>query len=318
MNDPLYARAEWLLAQAATGRGGTACLAGLEFVKELGRGGMGAVFLLRNVQTGAFQALKLMLPGTHEGACERTQHFLREIANMQSLVHPNIVRLYSAGYLDDVIFFTLEYCPGGSVDRLMAMRGGVLDLQEALSITLQTLAGLEYAHTAEIPNVPIPDGTYATGRGLVHRDLKPHNIFLSGMEGNWTAKIGDYGLAKAFELAGLSGVTRTGSASGTPYFMPRQQVVNFKYAKPEVDVWACAASLYYMLTGEFPRDFSQGANPWQIILQKAPVPIRSRSSIIPERLAGVIDEALSDTFTLRFRDAGELRRALQNALEGEE
>jgi serine/threonine protein kinase len=63
------------------------------------------------------------------------------------------------------------------------------------------------------------------------------------------AKVGDYGLAKAFDAAGLSGQTRTGSMAGTPHFMPRQQVVNFKYARPEVDVWAMAASLYNILAG---------------------------------------------------------------------
>jgi serine/threonine protein kinase len=67
------------------------------------------------------------------------------------------------------------------------------------------------------------------------------------------AKIGDYGLAKAFDAAGLGGQTRTGKAAGTPVFMPRQQVVNFKYAKPEVDVWA-AASFYFLVTGSFPAD----------------------------------------------------------------
>jgi len=69
------------------------------------------------------------------------------------------------------------------------------------------------------------------------------------------AKVGDYGLAKAFDAAGLSGQTNTGVAAGQTYFMPRQQVINYKYAGPEVDVWAMAATLYHMLTGNFPATF---------------------------------------------------------------
>ena len=92
-------------------------------------------------------------------------------------------------------------------------------------------------------------------------------------------------LAKAFDVAGLSGQTRTGSAAGTPVFMPRQQVVNFKYAKPEVDVWAAAASFYFLVTGQFPREFAPGKDRWQMVLQSDAVPIRARNSAIPARLA---------------------------------
>ena len=92
--------------------------------------------------------------------------------------------------------------------------------------------------------------------GLVHRDITPRNIFISISEDIPSAKISDFGLAKAFELAGLSGNTRTGNFSGTLGFICKQQLINYKYARPEVDVWAAAAVLYYMLTGMPPRDFS--------------------------------------------------------------
>ena len=108
--------------------------------------------------------------------------------------------------------------------------------------------------------------------------------------------------------------TRTGAAAGTPHFMPRQQVGNFKYAKPEVDVWAAAASLYYMLTGKPPREFTAGRDPWQTVLQTDPLPIRDRDSTIPERLAKVLDEALRDKPTIAFKSAAEFRRALEGVL----
>ena len=124
-------------------------------------------------------------------------------------------------------------------------RGGTLPADEVVRIGRQALAGLAYAH----------------GRGVVHRDLKPHNLFLTEAGPARQVKVGDFGLAKAFDAAGLSGLTRTGRAAGTPSFVPRQQVIDFKNAKPEVDVWALAATLYALLTGRPPRDFPPGRDP---------------------------------------------------------
>jgi serine/threonine-protein kinase len=95
--------------------------------------------------------------------------------------------------------------------------------------------------------------------------------------------------------------------------MPRQQVINFKYSRPEVDVWALAASLYFMLTGQFVRDFLAGKDPWQLVLQNAPVPIRQRAPSIPAKLAEVIDLALIDKPQIHFKTAAELRQALEGA-----
>jgi serine/threonine protein kinase len=97
-------------------------------------------------------------------------------------------------------------------------------------------------------------------------------------------------------------------------FTPRQQVVNFKYAKPDVDVWATAATFYYMLTLAFPRDFPPKKDRWQVVLQTSPVPIRQRKADIPLRLAEVIDKALIDKPEIPFKTAVELRRALEGVL----
>jgi serine/threonine protein kinase len=200
------------------------------------------------------------------------------------------------------------------VDKLLCHQGGTIPTNQAISIILQVLDALDYAHQVEVPRVQLKDGKVGRGCGLVHRDLKPSNIFLSRSGGSVTAKVGDYGLAKAFDLAGLSGHTCTGAVAGTAQFMPRQQVLEFRESKPEVDVWAAAASLYCMLTGCSPRDFPKGPDPWAIVLETQAVPICQRNSAIPSRLAQVIDEALVDKPEIRIKTARDLKRALKGAI----
>jgi serine/threonine-protein kinase len=149
-------------------------------------------------------------------------------------------------------------------------------------------------------------------QGLVHRDLKPHNLLLTGSGASPIAKVADFGLSKAFDAAGLSGQTRTGLTAGTPLFMPRQQVINFEYAKPDVDVWAMAATMYHMLTGRFPRNFVRGKDPWQTVLQTDPVPIRKRDSSIPPKLTGLLDDQSIKTILAEEKSAEDACRRLVN------
>ena len=153
---------------------------------------------------------------------------------------------------------------------------------------LQTLRGLHYAHTAEVP-VRLSDGTVTTSHGLVHRDIKPQNLLLTGDRERMTLKIAEFGLAKAFDSAGLSGHTLTGAFGGSLAFMPRGQVIDFKYARPEIDLWAVTACLYWMLTGSAPRDFPPDADPVAVVLREPPVPVRDRVPSLPRRLAELID-----------------------------
>lgn len=273
-----------------------ASIRGYSLLRELGRGGMGAVFLARHDGTGELVALKVMLPKAAADARAR-QRFLREARLTQTLRHRNIAAVHDVGTIDGAFYFTLEYCPGGSIDRLAHRHGGALPVHAALPLVLQALDGLEHAH----------------GRGIVHRDLSPHNILLSSADATPTAKVCDFGLAKAFDQAGLSGLTRTGTAAGKPYFMPRQQLINFKNAQPEVDTWAMAATLYWMLTAHFPRDFPAHKDPWLVVLQEDPIPIRRRDPSLPAALAEVIDEALRDRPVLGFGSAAALREALRDA-----
>ncbi len=268
-----------------------------EIVRKLGEGGMGAVYLAQHKRTGERVALKVMLAKVAVNDRAR-KVFMREIENMATLRHKNIVELYDHGSTGGVFYCLLEFCEGGSVDDLMKRRGGHLSLNEAGPITLQALEGLAFAHE----------------RGFIHRDLKPPNILLTGTEGNWTAKVADLGLAKNFDQAGLSGMTATGSYAGTYPFMPREQVTNFRYVKPVSDVWAMGATLYNVLTGRYPYDFQRGQDPVAVILRGKIVPIQDRNVRIPRQVAQVIDHSLAVRTKDRYQDAGEMRKALAKVL----
>ena len=101
--------------------------------------------------------------------------------------------------------------------------------------------------------------------------------------------------------------------AGTPGFMPRQQLIDFLHAGPEVDIWAAAASLYYMLTGTVPRDFASGKDPMRIILNEVAVPIRKRNPQIPRALAEAIDLALVDKGRPAYASAKAFKQALELA-----
>lgn len=282
-------------------------LADWELGSELGRGAIGTVYLATERATGKKCAIKLMRPGTEpdEVADARVR---REIANCLALRHAHVVGAYAGGRAGATYFLVMELCQGGNLERIVA-HSGPLEASGAVRVARHVLGGLEYAHSAPIPG----RSGLRTVHGLVHRDLKPQNILFAGAPG-WQAKVGDFGLAKAFELAGLSGLTRTGSAAGTPAFMPRQQILNYKYASPPVDVWAAAASLYFALSGHSPRDFPPGRDPWRVVWDTPPVPLAQRGVPVPPALAAVIDGALDDAGDdLRYLTAADLRRAIEAA-----
>ncbi len=300
-----------LFNQAKAGTLELVDIQGYDIVRTLGQGGMGAVYLAHHRDSGQELALKVMLPKTAADVLAR-EMFQREMANCLALDHPNVVRTFDAGSADNAFFMTMEFCDGGSIDGLYN-KNQPLPIDQAMSIVLQALDGLAYTHHAAIPNVRHKDGTIGTGCGLVHRDIKPKNIFLKTENGERVTKIADFGIAKSFDNAGLSGQTCTGTAGGAPHYMSRQQVVNFKYAKPAVDVWAMAATLYHMLTGQPPRDFKPGQDPWRTVLTTSAVPIRKRNSNIPAKLAEVIDAALVDSPQIQVTSAIQFRQALVEA-----
>ncbi len=302
-----------LAAQAQAGNPELQVIQDYTLGPELGQGGMGAVYLAQHDRTGQQVALKVMLPKIAADADAVTM-FQREVRNTMALQHRHVVRLLDHGYSGGAFFLVLEYCDGGSVDQLLVQRGGPLPVDEAGEIILQALEGLEYAHQAEIPFVRQKGGGFAPGKGLVHRDLKPANLFLTGGGSGRLVKIGDYGLAKAFDEIGLSGGTRTGEIAGTWEYMCRQQVIDYRSPRPKVDVWALAASLYYLLTGCLPRTFPSDKDPWLTVLETNPVPILQRNPSLPRRLAQLIDHALTEEPDIPFQTATQLKAELETVL----
>ena len=279
---------------APKAKGDTPTVGGYRIGRRLGIGGFGAVYLAERESDGHPVAIKVMLSRVAVDESSRLK-FAHEVKLLEALRHGNIVSLISSGSAGGAFYFVMEYCPGGSVADYAAARGGKLSAKAVLPILRQALEGLAYAHA----------------QGVVHRDLKPANILLTGKPESPVAKISDLGLAKNFDKAGFSGMTVTGAYAGTPVFMPKEQITNFKYVKPVTDVWSFGATAYNLLTGLTPRDFPFGADPMEVVLRGEIIPLRKREPKIPAPLAEVIDKAIQASPKDRYQDAQEMLAALK-------
>ncbi|MDR2767198.1 MAG: protein kinase [Treponema sp.] len=315
---------------------------GYRKIRQLGRGGMGEVWLVEEEETGRQAALKVMLPDMAvDERCRKG--FLREASLGQQLRHENIITQIKYGNSGDAFFLLQEACLGGSVDGLMEkMDRKRLPRDLAIDIAVQMLKGLDYAHNAVV-ETKLSGGKTEQFRGVVHRDIKPQNVFIAneipleklfaadgrgGFEaGSFRSgvyrsdagvrakvKVADFGLAKAFEAAGNTSMTGKNEVKGSIGFMCRQQLIDVRFSKPEVDVWAAAASLYYMLTGAFPKNIRSQRSMFQDVLRGDPVPIRERDPSLDKELAALIDEALIDRPEIKIKTAAELRAALESLL----
>jgi hypothetical protein len=287
-------------------------LKGLRITRTLGRGSTSVVFLAERKDTKVQMALKVMSPAVSDNEWAR-RSFLREVAIGRALKHVNVTKLYDFGYYGGAYFYLMEYCSGGSSEEKRQAAGGQMTPEAAMGIILPILDGLHYLHNVKLAAAKVEEHVSPESRGLVHRDLKPANIFLGG-PGGLIPKIADIGVGKLYNNSLTYGFTRTGSVAGSPATMPRQQVINFKKAGPEVDIWAAAASLYKLLTGDYPRDFPENEDPWRVVLNTAAVPILKRRPNLPPNLARALDEALEDNPVIRHQTAQSLKEALLEAV----
>ncbi len=265
-------------------------------VRELGRGAMGVVYLARHNTTGKLVALKLIMPetATTRAAIDR---FLREMSVISQLRHPNIVEWYEQGMTRGQFWFAMEYVIGTNLEDLAKLTPNLYPTDQACRLTCQVLKGLEQAHRM----------------GFVHRDVKPENILIAQGPEGFTAKISDFGLAKSFRGVGLSGLTFSGEMRGTIPFMPPEQMLEFKTVTPLADLYATAATLYYLLTCKYIYDEPEGGGGdlIRMLLEEQPVPILNRRPNVPPGLATVIGKCLARDPKERFPDASTMRRALK-------
>ena len=269
---------------------------GYQFVREIGKGGFGKVYLVKRNRDGKGLALKIMLSRKKNLNDKDVRRFQREMKICMDLRHKNIVRLEEQGNHNSMFYFTMEYCNGGNLWHFIKKKGKPLEADEALPLMLQILDGLAYAHE----------------RSIVHRDLKPENILLD--KSQKIARISDFGLSKNFEQAGLSGFTAAGEYAGTPIYMPKEQYLDYKHIKPTSDIFSIGATFYNMLTGDYVYDLNRGEDPLVAILAGKVIPIRKRRNV-PKKLAAVIDKSLSPEAKDRYQTAIEMKKDLQKAMK---
>lgn len=267
---------------------------GYDVLRQLGEGGMGAVFLARHKGTGAEYAVKLMLP--ESAASERAMRlFLREVSVLSKLDHPNVVRYHDMGSAAGQFYFVMEFVPGEPLAERAAALAPEKRISFACRVASLALDGLAYAH----------------GQGFVHRDFKPSNVLVSGSDDALRVKIGDFGLAKSFQNAGFSGMTMSGQVMGTLAFMAPEQLTHCRDAKPTADLYAVGATLYALLAGCFPLEVRKGRDAVRTLLEDEPKPIRERVPQVPPGLADAIHRALRKNPADRFADAAAMRVALE-------
>lgn len=279
-------------------------------IRKIGSGAVGDVFQVKDTRSGEIIALK-MLKYRMQRKEDELKRFLREIDNLKQLNHPNIIRVLDTGNKSGIYYFTTEYCNGGSLIDWLDQRESLASMNEALPIVLQILDALEYAHVFNLDKDA--DDIDILSSGLVHRDIKPGNILLhKGDDGKVIAKIADFGLSKIRSGGSSIGMlTKTGTVGGTVEFLCKQQMIDYKHVRGEVDIWSTMAVLYYMLTSETPRDFFHNTPPYKTVLKTKPVPIRERLPDFPEEFAEIIDRALDDSVALHYKTAGQLKKDLK-------
>ena len=272
---------------------------GYEMIKMLGRGGMGCVMLAREETSGRSVAIKTLLPEVAVTG-QSLRRFMREIEVAAALDHPNIVRFLASGTNHGAVYLVTEFVDGSDAARLADAQGGRLPYAQAIDIVAQALDALAYAHT----------------KGYIHRDIKESNILISGEAPNFTAKLTDFGLAKSFTQAGMSGITMAGDMAGTFAYMPPEQIKDFRNARPTSDIYAIGMTAYSLLAGDTALDLGPNndiAGTVRAIFEGQVIPLRDRAPDVPERVAEVIERALAKDPANRWQSAAAMRTALMHA-----
>ena len=261
-------------------------------VDVLGGGGMAKVYLAHDNVLDRHVALKVLREeyADDEGFVER---FRREAKNAASLTHPSIVQIYDQGRSEDGSYYiAMEHVPGGTLKERIA-REGPLSPAEAVGIASQVAEALRVAHD----------------RGIVHRDIKPHNVLLST---SGEAKVADFGIARA---ASSRTITETDLVLGTAAYMSPEQVGGERVG-PASDLYSLGVVLYEMLTGELPyRAEDPIATAMQHLNRPPPHP-RDANPAVPEELDAMTAKLLAKDPADRYASAAELADDLSRIRDG--
>jgi serine/threonine-protein kinase len=278
--------------ERGTPRTAEAAAPGYEILEELGRGGMGVVYKARQTALGRIVALKMILHADHAGL-EARARFIAEAEAVARFQHPHIVQIFEIGEAGGLPYFSLEFCPGGSLDRKLG--GTPLPADEAARLAETLARAIEAAHRAQV----------------VHRDLKPANVLLTA-EGE--PKVTDFGLAKKLDVQGQ---TQSGAVMGTPSYMAPEQAGGQKDLGPAADVYALGAVLYKLLTGRPPFKAATALDTILQVVNEEPVPPQRLHSKVPRDLETICLKCLQKQPGRRYVSAEALADDLHRFRAGE-
>ena len=262
-------------------------LGDFELKKELGQGGMGKVFLARQISLDRLVAIKTLTRALakKEGFVQR---FEREAKSMARIDHPNVVKIFAVDSYKGVHFAAIEYIDGFSILKWLE-KLGKFSVGDAVHVTILCAEALHYAHS----------------ENMVHRDIKPDNILVTK---KGVVKVADFGLAKALDED--VSVTQSGTGLGTPLYMAPEQARDAKHVDHRSDIYALGVTLYHMLTGRLP--FS-GESTLELILAKEKGKYDTARSVcpqVPERLDLIIDKMMAKEPAHRYKSCNELSKDL--------
>jgi len=257
-----------------------------EILNELGSGGMGRVYRVRNVISDRIEAMKILLPDL-AGRQELADRFLREIKVLASLNHPNIASLRTALTIDNQLVMIMEYVEGTSLAE--RVERGPIPVPDALNYIDQVLNALSYAHQ----------------HGVIHRDIKPANMMLTPQG---VVKLMDFGIARTGEDRGL---TMTGTTLGSVNYMSPEQVKG-ETADARSDLYSVGVSLYEMVAGQRPFQADSDFSIMTAHVKEAPKPPLELQPGIPAALNEIILMAIAKDPARRFQSAEAFRNALSS------
>ncbi len=283
-------------SNAATSTGIPAELANhpdYRIVRELGRGGMGVVYLAHNTLMGRDEVLKVAQRSLLDDP-DMAARFLQEIRSAAQLVHPNVVRAYSVLRLGELLVFAMEYVPGDDLGKIVRDRGPLAPA-EACLFAMQAAQGLEHARS----------------KGMVHRDIKPSNLIVTKDGAASVVKILDFGLAKMTSEANLAtGLTGAGKMLGTPDFIAPEQIADASGADIRADIYSLGCTLYSLLAGKAPF---AGKSLYQVLhahVSSAAKPLEEVCPNIPSGLAAVVARMMAKDPAKRYQTPAEAAAAL--------